>query len=432
MQKKFDKAILADGIEMSTNCAETMINNNTLVVGGSGSGKTVSYVLPRLLEARHSSLIVTMTKTKIKKMTEELLRGRGYQISCLDFVKPENSTVYWNPLSSIKTWTDCTQLAQNIVLSNPQREKSNDPYWNETATALLSSLIAFCLCKNKNADMADVMNLFHKLKCIDDSSARTTLDNVFEEFEKVAGSDHYVIACWRIFYVAPFRTASCILSTLAATLNTLFTEDVCKLLKKDDKKRKLEIESLANQKEVLFLITSPVNKILHCLVNIFYSMAFGRLFEYAQEQENEELDVPVHFIADDFATGCVVNGFDEYISVFRAAGISVSLLIQSEAQLEDIYGNKARTIIDNCDTYLFYGCNDIRTAKTIAEKVDKATCEVLNMPIGKEIFMQRGQKPRIVNRYRTLEDERYKKLVKYLEASKKVKGIMGQRERAGA
>ena len=46
--------------------------------------------------------------------------------------------------------------------------------------------------------------------------------------------------------------------------------------------------------------------------------------------------------------------------------------------------------------------------------------------------MQRGQKPRIVNRYRTLEDERYKKLVKYLEASKKVKGIMGQRERAGA
>ena len=430
MQKKFDKAILADGIEMSTNCAETMINNNTLVVGGSGSGKTVSYVLPRLLEARNSSLIVTMTKAKVKRMTEELLKSRGYEMSCLDFVNPKNATVYWNPLNEIKTWTDCTKFAQDIVLSNPQRTNAPDPYWNESATALLSSLIAFCLCKNKNADITDVLQLFYKLKCLGDS--KTTLDYIFEEFEEVAGSDHYVITCWKVFAIAPFKTANCILSTLATTLNMLFTEDVCKLFKKDSGKKKLNIESLAKKKSVLFLITSPVNKTLHCLINLFYGRAFGRLFEYAQEQENEELDVPVHFIADDFATGCVVNGFDEYISVFRSAGISVSLLIQSEAQLEDIYGSKARTIIDNCDTYLFYGCNDIRTAKAIAEKVDKTTCEVLNMPIGKEIFMQRGQKPRIVNRYRTLEDERYQKLVKYLEASKKVKGIMEQRNRVGA
>ena len=47
---KADKVILGEGAIYITDCEETGINNNVLVVGGSGCGKTMSIAEPRMLE----------------------------------------------------------------------------------------------------------------------------------------------------------------------------------------------------------------------------------------------------------------------------------------------------------------------------------------------------------------------------------------------
>lgn len=57
-----EQIILGAGCTYSTDCTETQLNNNVIVVGGSGSGKTMSIIEPRLLETVHSSLIVTVSK----------------------------------------------------------------------------------------------------------------------------------------------------------------------------------------------------------------------------------------------------------------------------------------------------------------------------------------------------------------------------------
>ena len=57
-----EQIILGAGSTYSTDCTETQLNNNVIVVGGSGSGKTMSIIEPRLLETVHSSLIVTVSK----------------------------------------------------------------------------------------------------------------------------------------------------------------------------------------------------------------------------------------------------------------------------------------------------------------------------------------------------------------------------------
>ena len=149
---------------------------------------------------------------------------------------------------------------------------------------------------------------------------------------------------------------------------------------------------------------------------MFYGHAFKELFEYGEEQPDGILPVPVELAADDFATGCPVPMFDQYISIFREKRISVTILVQSESQLSSIYGeNETTTIINNCDTYIYMGSNDLCTARNISQRVNLPLEDVLHMKLGKQILFRRGAKPKIGQRYQIFENELYKKVTKEYE-----------------
>ena len=60
--------------------------------------------------------------------------------------------------------------------------------------------------------------------------------------------------------------------------------------------------------------------------------------EYAQTFEDGKLPVKVKLFFDDFGCTAPIQSFPEYMSIFRSAGLSVMLLIQSESMLQSIYG----------------------------------------------------------------------------------------------
>ena len=183
-------------------------------------------------------------------------------------------------------------------------------------------------------------------------------------------------------------------------------------------KKKVDFEQLATQKTILFVSTSAVNPSLHCFINMFYAQAFKTLFEYAESLPHGRLPIPVHVLCDDFATGSRILNFPEYISIFREKQISVTLLVQSESQLESMYGSDdATTIINNCDTYLYMGGMDLKTGRSISERLNVPLEDVLYMPIGQEYIFRRGQKPIVTSRYDILENELYKKITRQYELS---------------
>lgn len=416
-KKGYDQIMLAEGIEVSTDCAVTNINNNICVVGGSGSGKTFSVVIPRILAAYYSNLIVITTKDRLCDMSRRMLERRGYKVLKLDFSHPEKSTCYWNPLSDLDSWQALIKLATDIVLSNKKRgETTNaDPYWIEVAISLLAALMGYVICTNDKGTFFLVVELFHQLKVIVNGNGNdvveTTLDDKFEHFEEICGMDHFVVQAWHTARDLPVKTLQCVIGTLASAIDKVFSSDVLKNLSPAEGKEKLIMSDFAHKKIVLFLNTSPVNVNLYYLVNMFYANAFASLFECA-ESTGGTLEIPTHIICDDFACGGAVNNFQEYVSVFRQAGISTTILLQSESQLEDIYGDcGSRIIIDNMDTYIFMGSNDRISCRNMGERIDRPLSEVMNMPVGKEIILRRGEKPKIfVDRYKTFEDQRYQEL----------------------
>ena len=178
------------------------------------------------------------------------------------------------------------------------------------------------------------------------------------------------------------------------------------------KKKRVSFQELGRKRIVLFITTSPMNKTFQNLVNLMYADMFRVLFEEAEMNVDAKLRVPVHMVCDDFACGSRINDFEEYISIFRAAGISVTLLLQSESQLEDMYGeNAATTIINNCDTYVYMGGMDISTCEHVAKRTNKPLHWVLSMPLAQVIVFRKGSKPYISRRYQILEDPLYQEVM---------------------
>jgi type IV secretion system protein VirD4 len=96
---------------------------------------------------------------------------------------------------------------------------------------------------------------------------------------------------------------------------------------------------------------------------------------------------------DDFATNCTILDFPKMIASIRSRNISTMLMIQAESQLTEQFGYDAKTIIGNCDTYVYLGGNDIETARTVAERCDVPLKKILNMPVGTNWIFRRGQAP---------------------------------------
>ena len=184
--------------------------------------------------------------------------------------------------------------------------------------------------------MTDVMSMFHSLKITNNSSeyVETNLDEKFQNFEEKCGSDHFVVQMWKTVSVLPVKTIKCVIGSLATTLDKVFTDDVLKNLSPEKEKKCFSISEFATQKSIIFINISPCNVNLHYLLNILYANIFNKLIELA-ENRGGVLNIPIQIVADDFACAGAVNNFQQYISIFRQAGISTLLLIQSEAQLEN-------------------------------------------------------------------------------------------------
>lgn len=101
---------------VSTNSFETRLNNNIMVIGGSGSGKTMGISLPMLLHSRHTNPVGIFTKrTLMMKVARYLRKARHMNVTILDISQPENSDAGYDPLKQCRNAADIRDLCRAIV-----------------------------------------------------------------------------------------------------------------------------------------------------------------------------------------------------------------------------------------------------------------------------------------------------------------------------
>ena len=115
-------------------------NTNILIVGGSGAGKTRTYVVPNVLECA-CSMVITDPKAEILRKTGNLLEQKGYEVIVFDLINPAASFCY-NPFVYVHDDREVLTLIENLIQNTtPSHSKSSDPFWEKSETALLQALM---------------------------------------------------------------------------------------------------------------------------------------------------------------------------------------------------------------------------------------------------------------------------------------------------
>lgn len=415
-----DKMILASGVAQSPDPKVTGLNGNVLVIGGTGSGKTVSYTEANLLHTYDRSLVVSVSKRALITKYAPLFEKRGYQVHIIDTINPENSTVGYDPLHYIKNSEDILTLAKSIIHNQaPSGSSGEDAYWNNASTQLCAAEISMMMelypvyqstGKDVSLSFAGVLALDEDLSFKEEHSSGFTLSTLDQDFEALReyNPNSYAARCFQSVKGLTSRTVSCILSSVKSAYGDTFSPSAVELMKRKDP---IRFSDLAEKKSILFVLTSPVDKTSHAFTNLMFSQMFQDLYHLALIKGGT-LPKNIHVICDDFAVSAKIHEFENYISIFREAGISVSLLVQSLSQLTSLYGEAAATtIVNNCDRMLYLGGMDVTTCQDIAKRVDIPLTEVLNAPLECAYVIQRGSAPVIGTRYQTYEDPLYEEVL---------------------
>lgn len=385
-----NEMIIAEGVSYSLNCYETKLNNNVLVVGTSGAGKTRSIVTPNLLQAT-GSYIVSDPKGNLYEKYGPYLKNQGYEVKKLDFTDPENSAHY-NFFKYIRKTQDINKISHMIIYSKGQDGYKPDPFWDEASELLLQALIAYLYegFRSSEQNLRSVQKLIDACNIDENDSGRETiLDKLMEAHEKEY-EDSYAVSQYKKFRVAAGKTLKSILISLNARIGQFDTPEIRELTKYDT----IRISGIGMKPTAVFVVVSDTDRSLDGLANLFFTQAMNELCWQADKRcKGNTLPVPVRFILDDFATNCKIAEFPRMIASIRSRGISTMLMIQSEAQLEEGYNKDARTIIGNCDTYVYLGGNDVDTAEAVARRCDVPLKKILNMPVETNWIFRRGQEP---------------------------------------
>lgn len=417
-----EKRILAQGEYISNNTFETECNNNDLIIGPTGSGKTRYYVKPNLLNASES-LVVTDTKGNLHKELTPALEEAGYEVLHLDLTNPKESIGY-NPVDYIPYDEESGTYDQNEIASFAETLYGNatstrEPYWDEAGKALLRSVISTTveMTENKEHNTRTIRKLFELVKANGKGGEKSRYWHLMESLRR-EDPDNYGAAQYDYaFSESVESTANCIRMITGNKLSYFLTREIDELLSKEDR---IDILQLAQKKTALFVTISDMDRSQDMLANLFYTQAISTLCRYADKEcEDYCLPIPVRFILDDFATNACIPNFDNLISVIRSRGIAVSIILQSKTQLEKMYGEAAATTIMNgCDTVLYMGGQDLGTAHYIGTRVNRTDFTVLTMPLSHVWLMQRGKEPKLVNRYELTSHPRYKLLPEAAENKK--------------
>ena len=127
------KRILAQNTFASNDTWTTGLNNNDLLVGPAGAGKTRGYVIPNLLHTGEN-LIVADTKGNLRRLYGTYLEEKGYTVMHLDFTDVANTPWGYNE-------QDIKKVAQAVC---PCKD-FKDPFWDLAAQMYLEAILLFLL-----------------------------------------------------------------------------------------------------------------------------------------------------------------------------------------------------------------------------------------------------------------------------------------------
>ena len=345
---------------------EPRINGNLAVYGSSGSMKTRSFCMNRILQAvvRGESLIISDPKSELYEKSSEYLRDQGYCVNIFNLVSPENSDS-WNCLSEVEGQELLAQIFVDVIIKNTTNNGKGDHFWDSCEMNLLKALVLYVdqSYAEQNRNIGEVYRLLTL-------SGESDLDSLFENLPPA----HPAKAPYSLYKQASDTVRSGVIIGLGSRLQVFQSELIKKITTRDE----IDLELPGQERCAYFLVTSDQDSTFDFLASLFLSFCFIKLVRYADKNcEGGKLPVPVHILGEELTACGTIPDLSRRLSVIRSRNISMSCVFQNLAGLQNRYPlNLWQEILGNCDAQLFLGCTDELTAEFISSRTGLASVSV--------------------------------------------------------
>lgn len=368
----YSNKILSQNVRIGLDGRQHRRNLNTLVIGGSGAGKTRFFGKPNLMQC-NTSFVVLDPKGEQLRDVGNLLEKEGYVIKVVDLINMNRSHCY-NPFRYIKDDKDVLKLITNLIRNTtPKGSQTNDPFWEKSETALLEALCLYLLheAPEEEQNFTMVMEMIAAAEVKeDDEEYQSPLDELFERLE-IRNPNSLALKQYKIYKQAAGKTAKSILISVGVRLSAFNLESIASLTATDE----LELDLVGERKTAIFAVIPDNDSTFNFLIGMLYTQLFQMLYYQADIVHGGALPVPVHFLMDEFANVALPDEFDKLLSTMRSRLIFVSIIIQNLAQIKGLYKDSWESIVGNCDTLYYLGGNEQSTHKFMSEYLGKETLD---------------------------------------------------------
>lgn len=364
-------------------------NNNALVIGSSGSFKTISIMQQNLLQFG-SCYVMLEVKGDTQRKLGKSMQKEGYTIKSLNLKVPEKSDRY-NPFVYIEREDDLIRVIKALhdACRPPSHANTADPFWDDGVNLYLQALFYYAWLDARERgtvgtmnDITWLCNMENKKEIDPDTEEEISgLQKLMDEKAEKYGSDYPPVRDYRKLKEGAPDTVRSIVIMVNAMLVLCETAEVKRVFSGND----INIRELGtgvggdpNKKIVLFLVLPDNNAAYNFIISMFYTQMFDILIRLSDDELKKPLPVPVEVWMDEFYAGAKPADPDKLLGVVRSRNISMIPILQSISQIKTLFKDaKWETIMDNVATVVYLGSGPLAesTHKYISESLGKATID---------------------------------------------------------
>lgn len=348
---------------------------NMLVIGAPGTGKSWGFVRPMIFQCvkRRESMILTDPKAELYESTAGYLADMGYEVRVFNLLEMEHSD-RWNCIGEADYDERLIPIIASTIINNTSSEKEAGDFWAKAELNLLTALLYYV--QNDKDVSGNVLPLSQRrLGRILSLLTENGLEKIDREI-KLLPAGHPAKGPYGLFLQAKENIRGNIVIGLGNRLN-VFQDKLVDALTADST---IDLTLPGHKPCAYFCILSAQDHTYAFLSSLFFTMIFSRLEQYARrETEDGKLPVPVNFVLDEFPSIGKLGDFKRSIAFTRGFRMNCIVIVQSIAQLADIYPRREwEEITACCDATICLGVNDTTSAQFVSEKCGMTTIRVTN------------------------------------------------------
>jgi len=349
----------------------------TLVVAPTGLGKSRGFIIPNVLrETGRRAIVAVDPKGEIHTVAARYLRAIGVDVQRVDFFGIGEDLRRYDPVARATTPAAALQFAYTWIENTRRGEVGEDSFWDDTVVLLIQATILHLHSRYADRGGATLVKLAATLATITPRALATEFAasvpvarQAAEGFlKRIEGNERLQSS---IFTGLPLRFTALQDARIAAA-----TTDV--------HQAPLDLSALGKTKDADGKPTKPValfivvpqgyERVVRPLTACLFSQLFQESVDVASASRGRRLPRPVHLYLDEAGSIGKIYQLPDWLSVVRSIRMSATIVVQTMAQLDIIYGATWRTVINAAEyTTVAIGGMEFSDAEWVSKRLGERT-----------------------------------------------------------